>query len=217
MTTILLTTDIEDPADLLNIEAAVKYFLSQINPAVAVTTTPTHGAEIVHITDLNRHAGASGYHVSVNGVPTAYCSPEAAYRLWGYYNSGIIPGITRNGKVIYPTRQVHEPLYTPGLITVICHEIAEMLADGNVKTLTAPDSKGRQWLLEPCDWVFGKFLVHTINGNVCIFPDVALDSYSKVNGLPPYDLLGVIKKPFELNPPAYAYYETPAGLKPVEN
>ena len=213
MTTLVLDSDILSPSDLQEVVAAVKYFVSLIKPATVVTTTPTIGSDVVHITEKLRKIGASGYHISVNGIPTAECSPKASGRLYGHYTA---PLTTRpliiKGKTIIKSVQVHGALYTSGLITVVCHEIAEMLADGNIATFTAPDSKGREFLLEPCDWVFGTYLVHTINGKVCVFPNVALDAFSILGAPRPYDLIGAVSAPFALTPKGYAFYKGINGV-----
>lgn len=212
MTTILLTSDVLSVADLQECLLGTQYFANLLKPDVKITLTPTAGAEVIHITDVGRHTGASGYHIMTNGTPTAFCSPSAAGRLWGHYTPAMwTKGITALGKVVTQPKLIHGELFTPGLITVICHELAEMLADGNIQTFTAPDSQGRQWLKEPCDWVFGTYLVHTINGIVSVFPNVALDSFSTIGAKAPYDLCGAVKAPFQMTPKGYAYYKDAKG------
>jgi len=221
MTAIQITTDVLSNGDLGELTLAVQHFVPKITtavgkPAVTVSTTASPEAWVVHLTEANRKIGASGYHISINGVPVAYCSPRAAGRLYGHYIPALWTKATIvKGKVIVPARLVHGELFTPGLITVVCHEIAEMLADGNVETYTQPNAKGEEWLLEPCDWVFGQYFQETINGTVCVYPNVALDAYHTLGAPGPYDLIGKITVPFQLIKPAYAYKKSPTGPVPV--
>jgi hypothetical protein len=207
MTTLCLTNDTLSPADFQTLVDAVKYYTPLITkawklPDVIVTTTPIKGAWVVNITDKNRHVGASGYHTVANGIPTAWCSPQASGRLWGHY---IAPLFLK--KV-----QVHGALYTPGLVTTVLHEIAEMLVDPVIQTLSAKDSQGRQWLVEVCDHVFGTYQVHSIGQNVCVFPNITTPAFYDLKGKAPFDLLGVVTAPFSLTPKGYAYYKGASGL-----
>lgn len=204
--TFFFDTNAEDKTTLNVLVDATSVFLNKLSPGSIATLTPTPGAEVIHLTEDKRHIGASGYHILMNGIPTAYCSPSAAGRPYGYFNSGIIRATVVNGKVIHPAHQVHPALTTPGLITVVCHEIAEMLADGNIATYSAPDSKGNAWLLEPCDWVFGEYYEDTVDGNLCVFPNVALPAFTDVNNnVGPFDLIGLVKGPFQRSQHGYAY------------
>ena len=221
MTTIQIDSDVLSANDLNLITLAVQHFVPKITtavgkPAVTVTTAPTPGAWQVHLTEKNRHTGAAGYHVDENGTIAAYCSPRAAGRLWGHYTPALWtkPTIVK-GKVVIPAKQIHGELYTPGLVTVICHEIAEMLSDENITNYTAPNAKGESWLLEVCDWVFGQYFHEVVGGQVCVYPNVALDNYHTLGAPAPYDLLGKVTAPFQLIKPAYAYKESPTGPVPV--
>lgn len=219
MTTIQLATDSISSGELADVLSGVQYFVPLVKPNVSVTTAPTPGAEVVHITEQKRKVGASGYHIMVNGVPTAFVSPAASggyARLWGHYTPALwTRGVKVLGKQVVAPRLIHGEIFTPGLITVVCHEIAELLADGNVTTYTAPDSKGRAWLLEPADWVFGTYFVKTMNTIPRVFPNVALDAFHTLGAPGPYDLCNVVKAPFQLTPKGYAYWESPTGLIPV--
>ena len=221
MTTIQIDSDVLSPNDLNALVLAVQHFVPKITtavgkPAVTITTAPTQGAWVVHLTEKKRRSGAAGYHTDENGSIVAYCSPRAAGRLWGHYLPALWtkPTIVK-GKVIVPARQIHGEQFTPGLITVVCHEIAEMLSDDNITTYTAPNAAGECWLLEVCDWVFGQYFQETVAGQLCVFPNVALDNYHALGATAPYDLLGKITAPFQLIKPAYAYKESPTGPVPV--
>ena len=210
MTTLCLTNDTLSPTDFNTLVSAVNYFVPLVVKAwnlepVTITTTPTKGAWIVNITDKNRHSGASGYHLDTLGIPTAWCSPKASGRLWGHYTAPLV----------ILKKQIHGALYTPGLVTTVCHEIAEMLVDSAISNFSSPDSKGRQWLTEVCDCVFGTYLVHSIGTNVCIFPNIAMPNFYLLGAKAPFDLLGIVKAPFTLTPQGYAYYKTPKGLVKV--
>ena len=213
--TFVLDTNAESKQILADILAETTYFMNRLSPSSKVTLTPTPGADVIHITPDQRHTGASGYHVSVNGIPTAYCLPEVS--IYGHYNSGILPARVVAG-IHIPAEKIHEPLMTPGLITTVCHEMAEMLADGNIATYTRPDSKGHKWLLEPCDWVFQEYFQVLVGKNMCIFPNVALDAFTDVtNKIGPYDLCGKVLGPFQRSSKGYAYYLDPitGKLMPV--
>ena len=199
---IFIDSDVEDKTTLTNVVAAVNVFLGRLKPTVkAFMGTPLHNDPstlLVHITQDKRHTGASGYHILLNGEPVAYCLANEAGLVYGHYS---------------PKTSTHGELFTPSVVATVCHEIAEMLADGNVATYTSPDSHGNQWLLEPCDWVFGEYWTATVNGHLCVFPNVALDSYHDLKGKAPYDLMGLVKAPFERTPKGYAYYLDPATKK----
>jgi len=199
---VFIDSDIEDKATLANVVAAVNVFLAKLKPGVkAFAGTPLHADPstlLVHITEDKRHTGASGYHIYLNGEPVAYCLALEAGHVYGHY---------------LPKNAAHGEQFTPSVVATVCHEIAEMLADGNVATYTQPDSRGHQWLLEPCDWVFGEWWIATVNGNVCVFPNVALDSFHDLNGKAPFDLMGVVKGPFQRSAAGYAYYLDPATKK----
>ena len=218
MPAIFFKSDCEPTSELANIEAAVEVFLALLSPTTQVTLTPVVGADVVNITVLDRHVGAAGYHTVFNGAPTAFVYPTTTRPIWGEYRPAIYGhGITVTilGKriVIRKGKLRTKESFVPGVITTICHEIAEMLADGDVQTFTKPDQLGRSWLLEPADWVNGTYFTKTVNGNLCVFPNVALPVFSDItNKVGPYDLMGLVKAPFQLiMPHAYAYAKDKNG------
>jgi hypothetical protein len=218
MTTLCLTNDTLSVDDFATLVEAVKYYVPLISsawklPAVTITTTPTKGAWVVNLTEKNRRTGAGGYHNVTDGTPTAWCSPAASGRLWGHYGAPLISrAITVKGKVIKAAKEIHGASYTPGLVTVVLHEIAEMLADSVITTYSLPDAQGRQWLVEPCDHCFGTYQVHSIGAVVCVFPNVTTPAFYDLKAKAPYDLLGVVTAPFTMTPKGYAFYKTPTGL-----
>ena len=220
METVFLKSDVEPASDLAWIESAVECFLAKLNPAVLVSTTqPTAGTvDVINITEQNRHVGASGYHVWLNGQAVAYCSPHASGRLAGYYSPATYSkAITSFGKIIRPAKLRNPERFTPGLITTVCHEIAEAIADRDVETYTMPDKDGVKWLLEPCDWVDGSYWTSQINGTPAVFPNVALPSFSDLAGQTPFDLCGIVKAPFtkKATPDAYGWGLVGGVLKKI--
>lgn len=203
MTAVFVKTDCEPASELAKIEKCVEVFLAVLNPTVKVDTVYNAGDVVINITALNRHTGAAGYHVNLNGVPTAFIYPQQIGGIYGYYRPAIW------GRDIYATvlgkRIVIRKgiMRTPekmllGVVGIICHEIAEALADGDVATYTAPDQLGRRWLYEPCDWVEGTSFMRVVDGNPIVFPNVALPAFTDVaNRTGPYDLVGLVKAPFQ--------------------
>ena len=204
MTTIRIINDANIASkDFDNIVTAVKYFVLKvteawsINPvAVESNGTPVPGDWLVYATETKRKVGAAGYHGVLNGSPVAYCSPRAAGRLYGTY----IKPLSIKGKLI------HGSFFTPGLVTVICHEIAEMLCDPYIQNMSVADAKGRTWLIEVCDHVFGSYDVYSANNNNCVLPDVTTPSFYNLNGLAPYSIFNAPVAPFTMTAKGYGYY-----------
>jgi len=196
---------------------AVKHFAPLVTkpwglPDVVVTTTPTVGAWVVYITERNRHVGASGYHTFENQVPVAYCSPRAAGRLFGHYIAPLLTkAVVVKGKTIVPAKQIHGAFYTEGLITTICHELAEMLCDPKIATVSAQDTLGRTWLVEVCDHVFGSYANYVSGITNCILPDVTTPSFYNLTGKAPFSILGAAVAPFTMTPAGYAYQRLANG------
>jgi hypothetical protein len=185
---------------------SVKHFAPLVTkpwglPDVVITTVPTPGAWLVYVTDRKRIQGATGYHTFENGLPTAYCSPTASYRLFGHYSKPIFIG----------KKQLLGATYTEGLVTTICHELAEMLCDPQIGTLSAVDSKGRTWLVEVCDHVFGSYSNYVSGTTNCILPDVTTPSFYNLKGTAPFSLYTAVTTPFTLTKNGYGYYKTSTG------
>ena len=157
---------------------------------------PIAGDWLVYITEKNRHVGASGYHQTLNGYPVAYCSPKASGRLFGNY----IKPLVIKGKTI------HGEFFTPGLITTLCHEIAEMLCDPYIKTISSTDAQGRNWLIEVCDHAFGSFQNFIADGKNLILPDVTTPAFYNLNGKSPFSIFGACTAPFTMTAKGYAYF-----------
>lgn len=204
MTTIRLINDAGlTDADFQTLTGGVAQFVPMVTKAwgmkdVQVTSggLPVVGDWLVYITEKNRHTGAAGYHQTLNGYPVAYCSPRASGRLFGTY----IKPLVLKGKTI------HGAFYTPGLITTVCHEIAEMLCDPYIQTISSVDAQGRKWLVEVCDHAFGSFQVAIIDGKNLILPDVTTPAFYNLNGKAPFSIFNACPAPFTMTAKGYAYY-----------
>lgn len=143
----------------------------------------------IYITNRNRYTGAKGYHRVENGIPVAYCSPQASInKLYGTYTKPIMS----RGKVLFPEK------CRDGLITVIVHEVIEMLADARIDTFSEPDAQGRKWLIEPADPVVGINYMISLDGKSVILPDFVYPSFYKKDGVAPLDKCGHVKAPFAI-------------------
>lgn len=204
MATIRLINDNSLPAsDFTNLVEAVKYFVPLVTKAwninsftIEANGSINTGDWVVYITEKNRKVGAAGYHTVTNDVPIAYCSLRASGRTYGTY----IKPLVLRGKQILPAR------YTSGLVTVVCHEIAEMLCDPQIKTISGKDAKDRTWLIEVCDHVFGSFQNYVVNNINCVLPDVTTPAFYDVNGKAPYSLFNAATAPFTMTAKGYGYY-----------
>ena len=211
METVFIKSDVESKSDLAWVEAAVIKFLARLNLSIGVTlTAPIWGTvDVINLTEQKRKAGASGYHVFLNGEAVAYCSPSAEhFGLAGLYKPAVYKNSIIGGKITKTTVVRTPALLYPGLITTVCHEIAECLADRDVATYTPPAPQtGIKWLLEPCDWLFGSYYAETVNDIPAVFPNVALPSFYDPAGKAPFDLLGIVLAPFtpRATPAAYGY------------
>jgi hypothetical protein len=163
---------------------------------VTVVTTPELGTWNIYITNQSSKLGISGYHNSINKLPTAFCRPVTAANRFGTYR----PGRIWRGRVIW------KESFRPGLLTVICHEAIEMLLDPFGETYSAPDSKGRAWRYEPADHVFGGYFT---NADGCVYPDYPLPAFYDVNGVGKMTRLGAVKTPFTLTPKGYGFWLGP--------
>jgi hypothetical protein len=210
MITIRLINDgVMSDVDFQTMSKAVQQFVPLVTKAwgiksvkVEVGGSPVQGDWLVYCTEKNRRLGAAGYHGTLNGYPVAYCSLKASGRIFGTY---LRPLIVKG-------KQIHAAFYTPGLVTTICHEIAEMLCDPNIKTLSATDAQGRAWLVEVCDHVFGFYQLTVVDGKNCILPDVTTPAFYDLKGSAPYSILGGATAPFTLTPKGYAYYMDAKGV-----
>lgn len=158
-------------------------------PVVQVGSTSATDWKI-YITNRNRHAGAKGYHLIENGIPTAYCSPQASInKLYGTYTKPIMS----RGKILFAEK------CRDGLITVIVHEVLEMLGDSHIDTFSEVDPKvGGPWLVEVCDPVAGVNYMIPLDGKQVILPDFVYPNFYKRDGKAPFDKCNQVKAPFTI-------------------
>ena len=209
MTTIRIINDAQiAESDFNKIVKAVKYFVPKVTSAwgmasvnIEANGTPVAGDWLVYATESRRKVGAAGYHGVLNGSPVAYCSPKASGRLFGTY----IKALTVKGKLI------HKALFSPGLVSVICHEVAEMLCDPYIQTMSAKDPQGRNWLIEVCDHVFGSYEVFVSDGTNCVLPDVTTPAFYNLQASGPYSIFNALVAPFVMTPKGYAYWMDSTG------
>ena len=209
MTTICLVNDVAISfADMTSMAKVLQDYCDKVTrawnqPSVRVSIgAPAAGDWVIHLTEKKRKAGAKGYHTVEGGVPTAYVSFNAVVKkVWGLY----FKPLTIKGKVL------RQATYSDGIITVICHEVAEMLCDPAITTFSALDTLGRNWLVEVCDHVSGSYLPVTVNGVIAVIPDVTTPAYYDVKGIAPYSLGNAVTKPFTLTPKGYGYYKNSVG------
>lgn len=174
-------------------------------PAIEVSaSTPLKGDWRVYITERARHAGASGYHSVESGSPVAYCSPRASgNRTFGTYHP---PVFTKKGVQLFPSR------FLAGLSYTLSHELAEMIGDPLLETLSSPDGQDRQWLRELCDPVMNSCLTFTDStGKVVVLADVVLPSFYDLKGVAPFSLANAPTAPFTLSKKGYAYWRNKLG------
>jgi hypothetical protein len=210
MPTIRLINDNElTEADFVNVTAAVAHFVPLITKAWGLPTYQVVGGGVaqagdwvVNITEKNRLAGANGYHEDINGIPVAYCSLRGAGRIYGTY----LKPFTFQGKLVHPA------IYSEGIVTVICHEIAEMLCDPQVVNYSKPDAQGREWLIEVCDHVFGSYSFYVVDGQVAVLPDVTTPAFYEVGSKAPYSIFGGATAPFTMTKSGYGYYKDSHGV-----
>lgn len=209
MTTIRLINDNNiSEADFQTLIKGVQQYAISVTKAwginnVAVTGggIPLDGDWLVYLTDKGRKPYATGYHKVQGGVPVAFCSPKASFYMFGRYYKPIVI----KGKVIRGIT------YRTGLLTTICHEVAEMLCDPFVKTVSSVDPTGKKWLVEVGDHVFGSYKLEIIDGQNCILPDCTTPAFYDLNGKAPFSIYGAATAPFTLTPKGYAYYMDATG------
>jgi hypothetical protein len=193
-----------DPKDLSTIVDGLNYFIPLVTKPWGqqdMKAGTNNGDWKVYITERNRKLSALGYHTIESNIPTAYVSHKANPNLWGRY----IKPLVVKGK------QIHGATWQQGLITVLCHEIAEMICDPAISNYSAQDAKGRNWLIEVCDHVYGSYSQSTFNGKVCIFPDVTTPEFYKLNSIAPYSIFHGALAPFTMTAKGYAYYKDSTG------
>lgn len=179
-------------------------------PKTNVTTAPIRVANQWNVCIVDNFPNpamqetALGYHEVVNGQPIAYIRADA-------YGSRSVFG-TYTAAFKLKNVLIHGERFTPGVLSVAAHELAEMLIDPQVTRVSAPDNQGRKWVLEICDHTVGSFK-GSANGVNGVLPDFTTPSfYDDQHGAKPYSYLGVPPAPFTLVNGAYGYYRDATGL-----
>lgn len=175
----------------------------------------------VYITNRNRIISGlrylSGYHSVENGSPVIYINPKRDR--FGYFRAGkpavpavpatpYIParkvlGITipaRPPKVARAAIPARPDIMRGGQLSTIAHEVSETLANPFILNYSNPDEQGRIILKEIVDPVHGQNYRQVINGVNCILPNTCYPNWYEVGSPAPYDVLGLITKPFQLAP-----------------
>lgn len=137
---------------------------------------------------------ALAYRVVEDGLPTVY----ASLRQLGIF--GKIFGRYRK----LATREI----MANGYITVLAHELSEMLVAPLLDQFTLPDSAGKSWRKEVCDPVLGAYYAENINGQMCVFPDFVLKPFWDYNGIAPYSYLGSKVGPMIWKVGTYAWFRS---------
>lgn len=168
-------------------EFAIPWEFGQVDVTVSNTAVP--GAWNVFIGNKDRHPGAAGWHdKDATGTPFARILPGTSRNRFGTYR----PARSFRGRVLWGE-------YTrAGTLGVICHEVAEMLGDPLLETVSMPDHSGHQWLREIADPVYGVNFARLVNGRMVVYPDIVLPSFYDLAGVGPYSIANSVTGPFTI-------------------
>jgi hypothetical protein len=226
---------------------AVQYFAGLVTKAWDKETVevsdglfPVDKTWNIHLSDDKLNTNAFGYHTVENGLPVAYVSPfmcrvsikfAASHNtnLWGkaykYPAKTLMSkGLTIAGKVIIKphviyTRPARPSIFIPGMVSVICHELAEMIADpliDNWATIPVGTDNfldGGSVLVEVGDHTPAHFDAQILNQDV-VLPDFTFPSFYDGKGKAPYSYVaGTITAPFQFVHRAYAYIKDSTGAR----
>jgi len=159
----------------------------------------------IYITKRKRRLTAAGYHTVENGVPTIYVVPRAN-KFGTYYAPKPAVPAKKIGTFTLRARPVTPAKFIAGQLATICHEVAEVLGDPLVKTISNPDSLGHNYLREITDPVHGIYYKATVKGVNCVLPDTVLPNWYELGSNPPYDVMLYCTAPFQKAPKGYAYW-----------
>jgi len=197
--------------DFSSIASAMGIFTSQVTKAwnledTSIVTAPTRSANgwnVCVVDHFPQSVQAYGYHEVLNGQPIAYIRSQS------FVNAPL--GKFRKG-ITFKNVVISKDRYEEGTATVIFHELIEMLIDPNINKVSAPDSKGRTWLMEPADHVRGLlYKITAKDGRDVIAPNWTLPSFYDVHGVAPYSYIPSVTTPFTLTPTGYGYYKDASG------
>ena len=197
-------------SDLVTLALGVQTHANKVAKAyglepVTITTTSINGdgsaiepkTARVFITE-RRRASALAWRDTFNGVPIVYASLRASVKLFGVYTKPFV----LKGRTISPARM------RSGLISVLAHEVSELIVSPYMDNFTAPDSAGKSWRKEICDPVIGAYYFEQVGGVNCVFPDFVLPSFWDVNGKAPFSYLGTAKSPMTWGVGSYGWFRT---------
>ena len=209
-----LITDADIPADVMAVyKTVLEEQIAELKtkwplPEVEVITVAEPGAWTAIITTQGRKLGADGYHnVTRAGIPFALIVPGTGRNPYGTYRYGRLA--FKIGSVLFPARAEYK---RSGVLTILVHEVIEMLVDPFLKTASKPDSKGRKWLIEVCSTsVMGGYYMKKIAGKNCILANYSYPSAYELCGVAPFDHMGVLKAPFTVTAKSYPYQITDEG------
>ena len=192
--------------DFHTLVTAVNYFGNLVTKAWGapdLTVTTEIGDWVIYVTDLHRQVGAAGYHTVIAGKPTGYVSPKSSgAKIFGGYTPA---------KYLKSIKKTIAERYVSGLVTVICHELAEMICDPIIQSYSKPDALGRTWLIEVGDHAFGGYFNKTFFGQICVFPDITTPAFYDLKGKAPFSIANLLSAPFTMSSKGYAYYKDATG------
>ena len=176
-----------------------------LEPAVLTTGSVVNGTTILLTERLPKglvlqpgQRRALAYRVVENGQPIVYASYRSSGRLFGVYvKPWYLKGILKT-----------KARMRNGYITVLAHELSEMLVAPLLDQFTMPDSAGKSWRKEVCDPVLGAYYFENVNGQDCVFPDFVLPTFWDVNGKAPYSYMGTAKAPMVWAKGSYAWFRS---------
>ena len=191
------------------------------------------GSWNVYLSDAGLNPGAYGYHRNENGTPTGYVSPSmcGVNGLTGGARESALWGVYVPAKI---------PFIMPGMLSVIAHEVAEMLVDPNLDTWrTSPI--GEEWLVEVGDQANATHFVTTVDtillrpvtkivrkgklwtkatslqkmkiSKTGVLADFTLPSFYDVNGVQPYSYTGLVTGPYGHGHLTYATVKDATGAR----
>ena len=216
-----------------NVEAANRhlvYWAPKWGITAVATTDPKIPADIVaHITNKFRHKGAYGYHtvetgivrtynvdgsrslvatmnhLPTDGTPTAYISPATLLnKIYGYYAPATYSrAFTILGKVVRPSKLRNSARYREGVVTVLVHELMEILIDQNIDKFSAPDKLQQRWLIEVADHVSGYLSIDRFAGLTCVIPAGTFPNYYLLDSQGEWDSTASTVSPFDTTSPSF--------------
>ena len=160
---------------------------------------------VIYLTERNRKASAKGYHTVEGIVPVGYCSLKASGSIFGRVHRPLVVRGKTYGKFSF---------LGMGLVGVVAHELAEIIADPKIQTVAKNlDSQMRRWLVEIADPVAKNYLLFTdpATKTDVVLPDVVTRSFYDLQGKAPYSLAHAVSAPFTLGIGGYAFEVLPDG------